>query len=263
MAGLSGLDFAFTDNTAVYHTKVLPFFLFLFTNFVLVVLTCNILLLALQNDKIELIKPGSLQHLGENMLAFLIRVASSSDLPKQGEEKSNPDSAVYFDILVIIYLEYVLTACRVFCLYHILMSFLYFYVKFSGEVYDCIPAKFCEYAICFSDHAVDSYMGYVFDHGWLSGSCVAASVVFEYHPLMDILSSFLCSCCLHTTLDFFITRAVCFKPIDGSWTVCVACGVRVNNWSACGLYFPSEEIIEPKREQNASLTKTKGWFSQA
>uniref|UniRef100_A0A1J3GK22 Vacuolar membrane protease n=1 Tax=Noccaea caerulescens TaxID=107243 RepID=A0A1J3GK22_NOCCA len=76
VAGLSGLDFAFTDNTAVYHTK---------------------------NDKIELIKPGSLQHLGENMLAFLIRVASSSDLPKektqQGEEKSKLDSAVYFDIL--------------------------------------------------------------------------------------------------------------------------------------------------------------------
>jgi hypothetical protein len=76
VAGLSGLDFAFADNTAVYHTK---------------------------NDKIELIKPGSLQHLGENMLAFLLRVASSSDLPKdktlQGEERSNPDSAVYFDVL--------------------------------------------------------------------------------------------------------------------------------------------------------------------
>ncbi|ESQ55900.1 hypothetical protein EUTSA_v10024352mg [Eutrema salsugineum] len=76
VAGLSGLDFAFADNTAVYHTK---------------------------NDKIELIKPGSLQHLGENMLAFLLRVASSSDLPKektlQGEEKSKADSAVYFDIL--------------------------------------------------------------------------------------------------------------------------------------------------------------------
>jgi len=65
----------------------------------------NMSLLASQNDKIELIKPGSLQHLGENMLAFLLRVASSSDLPKdktlQGEERSNPDSAVYFDVLVI------------------------------------------------------------------------------------------------------------------------------------------------------------------
>jgi hypothetical protein len=26
VAGLSGLDFAFADNTAVYHTKVFPFF---------------------------------------------------------------------------------------------------------------------------------------------------------------------------------------------------------------------------------------------
>lgn len=65
----------------------------------------NILSLASQNDKLELIKSGSLQHLGENVLAFLLRVASSSDLPKdqtlQGDEKSNLDSAVYFDILVI------------------------------------------------------------------------------------------------------------------------------------------------------------------
>ncbi|KFK29147.1 hypothetical protein AALP_AA7G095000 [Arabis alpina] len=76
VAGLSGLDFAFADNTAVYHTK---------------------------NDKLELIKPGSLQHLGENVLPFLLRVASSSDLPTdqalQGDDKSKPDSAVYFDIL--------------------------------------------------------------------------------------------------------------------------------------------------------------------
>ncbi|WZZ26480.1 hypothetical protein YC2023_009881 [Brassica napus] len=73
VAGLSGLDFAFADNTAVYHTK---------------------------NDKIELIKPGSLQHLGENMLAFLLRVGSSSDLPKDKTlETSSSDAAIYFDIL--------------------------------------------------------------------------------------------------------------------------------------------------------------------
>ncbi|KAH0942309.1 hypothetical protein HID58_001946 [Brassica napus] len=73
VAGLSGLDFAFADNTAVYHTK---------------------------NDKIELIKPGSLQHLGENMLAFLIRVGSSSDLPKDKTlQTSSSDAAIYFDIL--------------------------------------------------------------------------------------------------------------------------------------------------------------------
>ncbi|KMS95274.1 hypothetical protein BVRB_009830 [Beta vulgaris subsp. vulgaris] len=76
VAGLSGLDFAFSDNTAVYHTK---------------------------NDKVELLKPGSLQHLGENMLAFLLQTASSSDLVKGNAsgatEKSDQNSAVYFDIL--------------------------------------------------------------------------------------------------------------------------------------------------------------------
>lgn len=82
---------------------------------------CNMLLLASQNDKIELIKPGSLQHLGENMLAFLLRVASSSDLPKddtlQGEEKSTPDSAVYFDILVITELTILLLLSIKICTY--------------------------------------------------------------------------------------------------------------------------------------------------
>lgn len=75
-AGLSGLDFAFTDNTAVYHTK---------------------------NDKFELLKPGSLQHLGENMLAFLLRAAASSKLPTNNVmeegQNSDQDNAVYFDIL--------------------------------------------------------------------------------------------------------------------------------------------------------------------
>ncbi|XP_021747403.1 endoplasmic reticulum metallopeptidase 1-like [Chenopodium quinoa] len=75
-AGLSGLDFAFTDNTAVYHTK---------------------------NDKVELLKPGSLQHLGENMLAFLLHVASSTDLVKgnasRAPEHADQNSAIYFDIL--------------------------------------------------------------------------------------------------------------------------------------------------------------------
>ncbi|PKA52077.1 hypothetical protein AXF42_Ash014014 [Apostasia shenzhenica] len=44
VAGLPGLDFAYSDSSAVYHTK---------------------------NDKLKLLKPGSLQHLGENMLAFM------------------------------------------------------------------------------------------------------------------------------------------------------------------------------------------------
>ncbi|XP_074301803.1 uncharacterized protein LOC141633258 isoform X2 [Silene latifolia] len=62
-AGLSGLDFAYSDNTAVYHTK----------------------------------------HLGENMLAFLLEAASSPSLAKDnGHEAAahtDQDSAIYFDIL--------------------------------------------------------------------------------------------------------------------------------------------------------------------
>ncbi|GAY57344.1 hypothetical protein CUMW_178710 [Citrus unshiu] len=76
VAGLSGLDFAYTDKSAVYHTK---------------------------NDKLDLLKPGSLQHLGENMLAFLLQAASSTSLPKgnamEKEGKTVHETAVYFDIL--------------------------------------------------------------------------------------------------------------------------------------------------------------------
>ncbi|PHU02040.1 hypothetical protein BC332_27291 [Capsicum chinense] len=76
LAGLSGLDFAYADNTAVYHTK---------------------------NDKLKLLKPGSLQHLGENMLAFLLKAGTSTNLPKgKGKNsggKSGQDTAIYFDIL--------------------------------------------------------------------------------------------------------------------------------------------------------------------
>ncbi|KAK4706770.1 hypothetical protein R3W88_033679 [Solanum pinnatisectum] len=76
LAGLSGLDFAYADNTAVYHTK---------------------------NDKLKLLKPGSLQHLGENMLAFLLKAGTSTNLPKgkgtNSSGKSGQDTAIYFDIL--------------------------------------------------------------------------------------------------------------------------------------------------------------------
>lgn len=58
----------------------------------------------MQNDKFELLKSGSLQHLGENMLAFLLQVARSSDLPKSSameeEENTGRSSAIFFDILV-------------------------------------------------------------------------------------------------------------------------------------------------------------------
>ncbi|KAJ3706443.1 hypothetical protein LUZ61_010148 [Rhynchospora tenuis] len=74
VAGLPGLDFAYSDNTAVYHTK---------------------------NDKMKLLKPGSLQHLGDNMLAFLLHTAATSKLYEKTEYNGNSDhnQAIYFDIL--------------------------------------------------------------------------------------------------------------------------------------------------------------------
>ncbi|KAJ4978790.1 hypothetical protein NE237_009570 [Protea cynaroides] len=76
VAGLSGLDFAYADNGAVYHTK---------------------------NDKVKLLKPGSLQHLGENMLAFLIQTATSSHFLNskaiETVEDISQDQAIFFDIL--------------------------------------------------------------------------------------------------------------------------------------------------------------------
>ncbi|KAL1295251.1 hypothetical protein HN51_056140 [Arachis hypogaea] len=76
VAGLSGLDFAYVDNTAVYHTK---------------------------NDKLELLKKGSLQHLGDNMLAFLLHIGASADFPvgnaTESEDDISNNNAIYFDIL--------------------------------------------------------------------------------------------------------------------------------------------------------------------
>lgn len=57
----------------------------------------------MQNDKLELLKAGSLQHLGENMLSFLLQIASSDDLSgnkAMKDENSDSSSPVYFDILV-------------------------------------------------------------------------------------------------------------------------------------------------------------------
>ncbi|CAL9752585.1 unnamed protein product [Musa acuminata subsp. burmannicoides] len=75
VGGLSGLDFAYTDATAIYHTK---------------------------NDKLKLLKPGSLQHLGENMLAFLIQSAMSTNLQNKMEVKKDgivQSQSIFFDIL--------------------------------------------------------------------------------------------------------------------------------------------------------------------
>ncbi|XP_037480021.1 endoplasmic reticulum metallopeptidase 1-like [Triticum dicoccoides] len=76
VAGLPGLDFAYTDMTSVYHTK---------------------------NDKMEHLKPGSLQHNGENMLAFLLHAASSQkfmeDAHEAKQESVEQKKAIFFDIL--------------------------------------------------------------------------------------------------------------------------------------------------------------------
>ncbi|TVU15179.1 hypothetical protein EJB05_38715 [Eragrostis curvula] len=76
VAGLPGLDFAYTDTTSVYHTK---------------------------NDKMKLLQPGSLQHIGDNMLAFLLHAAASpkflKDAQQQKQENTEHNKAVFFDIL--------------------------------------------------------------------------------------------------------------------------------------------------------------------
>ena len=57
----------------------------------------------MQNDKLKLLKPGSLQHLGENMLAFLIQSAMSTNLQNKMEVKKDgivQSQSIFFDILV-------------------------------------------------------------------------------------------------------------------------------------------------------------------
>ncbi|WVZ90740.1 hypothetical protein U9M48_037013 [Paspalum notatum var. saurae] len=77
VADLPGLDFAYTDTTSVYHTK---------------------------NDKMRLLKPGSLQHIGDNMLAFLLHSAASAKFLKDAQQRkqgnTEQDKAVFFDILL-------------------------------------------------------------------------------------------------------------------------------------------------------------------
>lgn len=84
VANLSGLDFAFMQNVAVYHTK---------------------------NDKIELLTPGSLQHIGENILALILEVAVSDKLPNLSSGSSSAGAMsergiVYFDILGKFFITY-------------------------------------------------------------------------------------------------------------------------------------------------------------
>lgn len=58
----------------------------------------------LQNDKLELLKPGSLQHLGENILPFLLEVGRSSYLSKDNKLETEKGTVagqmVFFDVLV-------------------------------------------------------------------------------------------------------------------------------------------------------------------
>ncbi len=57
--------------------------------------------MALQNDKFELLKPGSLQHSGDNLLPFLFEVATLPDLAVHNSTlPPGPYSVVYFDVLV-------------------------------------------------------------------------------------------------------------------------------------------------------------------
>ena len=63
-----------------------------------------LLLSFVQNDKIEFLTPGSLQHNGENMLAFLLHAASSpkfmEDAHEAKQESVEQKKAIFFDILV-------------------------------------------------------------------------------------------------------------------------------------------------------------------
>lgn len=69
-------------------------------------MTNNVMFFLVQNDKLELLKTGSLQHLGENMLAFLLHIGASSHIPEgnstEAEEDISKNSAIYFDILVLL-----------------------------------------------------------------------------------------------------------------------------------------------------------------
>lgn len=116
VANLSGLDFAFMENVAVYHTKVNGFMIILKEHFhdlgdelkellIPLISIFHCLSYVMQNDKLELLTPGSLQHLGENVLALLLEAAASDKLPLIGSNNSKSGvsskmESVYFDILV-------------------------------------------------------------------------------------------------------------------------------------------------------------------
>jgi hypothetical protein len=83
----------------------------------------------MQNDKMELLKPGSLQHIGENMLAFLLHAASSPKFMKDAQqakkESTEANKAIFFDVLVYMMIKSSLFAVfQILWLYH---AFFYHY----------------------------------------------------------------------------------------------------------------------------------------
>ncbi|KAH9288162.1 hypothetical protein KI387_032279, partial [Taxus chinensis] len=124
VAGLSGLDFAYMDFSSVYHTK---------------------------NDKLDLLKPGSLQHLGDNMLALLLEVLTSPHLPNlkahNDEGHSEEQQIVYFDVVG----KYMVMYSQKFAnmLYNSIMlqSLL---IWSASLVHGGIPAVICLSLACFS-----------------------------------------------------------------------------------------------------------------
>lgn len=72
-----GLDFAFTKNGYVYHTKF---------------------------DNMDQIPLGSFQHVGDNLLGLVKSLASSPDLPTAN--LNSKELAVYFDVLGLFVISY-------------------------------------------------------------------------------------------------------------------------------------------------------------
>ncbi|KAI5081712.1 hypothetical protein GOP47_0001455 [Adiantum capillus-veneris] len=118
VANLSGLDFAFMQNAAVYHTK---------------------------NDKIELLTPGSLQHIGDNILALLLEASISEKLPLIGSDKSTfePSSkmeSVFFDILGMFIVRYSKTFAKQLYVSIIAQSLLLLFMSLSQGGWTAVKA---------------------------------------------------------------------------------------------------------------------------
>jgi len=227
----------------------------------------------MQNDKLELLKPGSLQHLGENMLSFLIHSAASPHLPKgnamEQEENKGQNAAIYFDILVPITADF----------YHcywlstlFLPSFSFFFevynvviltlVAISGDIYGCIQPKFRKYALQFSNNTITSHLDCIIAYGWLSCRSFIGPVMFEHYPYVDIGIRFFCTRCIYSSLSLFITTALCRKPMVGSWVICCTCSSWRIDWSTLGLSFSSNLFVHCIFQEKATVTCNSSWLDQ-